>query len=116
MQISSPSMFGSFLGAGKASSPKAAAGANAALLAAPQDSESASGARSEFAKYMKMTPAERMHAALLAQMGVTEEEYKAMSPEDRAALDAKIQQKIKQQLEASSQTKGKTGVLADVKV
>jgi hypothetical protein len=81
--------------------------------AAPTDGSSV--ARTKFAEYMKMTPAEKMHAAMLQRHGVTEEEFKAMSADERAAIEAKIKEMIKAEVESGSQ-KGKTGVFADMKV
>jgi hypothetical protein len=40
-------------------------------------------AKDEFMDYAKLTPAQKMRAAMLAKLGVTEEQLKAMSPEER---------------------------------
>jgi hypothetical protein len=110
MQIPSASMFAGPSGA----SQTQASSSN--MKWADAASEETSGARGEFAKYMKMTPAEKMHAAMLSQLGVSEDEYKAMSPDDRAALDQKIKEMIKQQAETAARDGGKKGILADVTV
>ena len=72
-----------------------------------------SPARSEFDVYAKKTPAEKMHEAMLKKLGITEEEYKAMSAEQRAAVDAKIKEMVKAEIE-DQMRKGKTGIFADV--
>jgi hypothetical protein len=40
-------------------------------------------AKDEFLDYAKMTPPQKMRASMLAKLGVTEEQLKAMSPEER---------------------------------
>jgi TRAP-type C4-dicarboxylate transport system substrate-binding protein len=81
--------------------------------AAPTDGSSV--ARTKFAEYMKMTPAEKMHAAMLQRLGVSEEEFKAMSADERAAIETKIKDMIKAEVE-NGPNKGETGLLADLKV
>jgi hypothetical protein len=46
-----------------------------------------------------MTPAQKMRAAMLAKLGVTEEQLKAMSPEERKKIEDKLKDMIKQQVE-----------------
>lgn len=53
--------------------------------------------RDEFLKFAEMSAEEKMRYLILQKMGVTEEELAAMSPEARA----KIEQKIKEAIEAS---------------
>ena len=50
-------------------------------------------------KMMKMTPAQRLRAAILNSLGVTEEQVAAISPEKRQALEANIDAPMKQSLE-----------------
>lgn len=71
-------------------------------------------ARDEFMKYQAMTPAEKMRAAMLAKLGLTEDDVKAMSPEDRKKVEDKIKDMIKQQVENSDDKNGKTGLVADI--
>lgn len=111
MQISS-SMFGLI-------PPTSKTASNAGMDMSWMDTTSVgagSSAREQFNSYMKKTPAEKMHAAMLQRLGVTEEEYKAMKPEERAAIDKKIQEMIRQELEANADEKQQTGVLADIRV
>jgi hypothetical protein len=51
----------------------------------------------KFLEYAKMTPAERMHAAMLAQMGLTEDQFKAMDPAAQQKIEDKIRDMIRQQ-------------------
>jgi hypothetical protein len=63
-------------------------------------------AKDEFLKFQSMTPAEKMRAMMLAKLGVTEEELKAMSPEDRAKIEQKMKDMIKQQVQNDPDKKG----------
>jgi hypothetical protein len=53
----------------------------------------------KFLEYAKMTPAERMHAAMLAQLGITEEQFKAMDSAAQQKIADKIRDMIRQQAE-----------------
>lgn len=53
----------------------------------------------ELEKYLKMTPAERMAKAMLNKLGITQAEFDAMSPEQQAAITAKITQMIREEME-----------------
>ena len=61
-----------------------------------------------------MTPAERMHAAMLAQMGITEDEFKAMDPAAQQKIEDKIREMIKQQAAESGDKR--TGLITDKSV
>ena len=68
-----------------------------------------SEAASELEKYMKMTPAQRMAAAILKSMGITQEQFDAMPADQKAAITAQIAAIMKQQMEdqmAGKQQKG----------
>jgi hypothetical protein len=65
-----------------------------ALTAKPAETKMA---EQKFLDYAKMTPAERMHAAMLAQMGITEDEFKAMDGAAQQKIEDKIREMIKQQ-------------------
>jgi TPP-dependent pyruvate/acetoin dehydrogenase alpha subunit len=58
-----------------------------------------------------MTPAERMHAQMLAQLGLTEDQFKAMDPAAQQKIEDKIREMIKQQVENS--TDKRTGMITD---
>jgi hypothetical protein len=92
---------------------------NAATAAKPAGSSSdplaavpAKTAKDEFMDYAKMTPAQKMRASMLGKLNVTEEQLKAMSPEERKKVEDKIKDLIKQQVE--NDPKMKTGSILDV--
>jgi TPP-dependent pyruvate/acetoin dehydrogenase alpha subunit len=58
-----------------------------------------------------MSPMERMRAQILKSMGVTEDDLKKMSPEQQKAVEQKIEQIIKQELQKNA---GTTGQVVDV--
>ena len=72
-------------------------------------------AKDEFLDYQKMTPAQKMRAAMLAKLGVTEEQLKAMSPEDRNKIEDQMKDMIKEQVMGGEKDKEKKGVLLDLK-
>ncbi|EJL34421.1 hypothetical protein PMI01_01629 [Caulobacter sp. AP07] len=94
--------------------------ATAAATTKATDATSASGmtaapektAKDEFLDYAKMTPAEKMRAAMLKRMGLTEDDVKAMSADERQRLEDQIKQQIKEQV--MNDPKMKTGSLLDV--
>ncbi|MEN2986797.1 hypothetical protein WG926_00675 [Tistrella sp. BH-R2-4] len=61
---------------------------------ASADEDGPSAAETAFLEFMAMTPAERYRAMFLGEEGLTEEELAAMSPEDRAKIEARIQERI----------------------
>ena len=65
----------------------------------------------EFMDYAKMDSMERMRANILKSMGLTEDDLKNMSPEQQKAVEQKIEQLIKEQLQKNA---GKTGQVVDV--
>lgn len=86
----------------------------------PADSESSdsqstqSSAEQKFLDYMKMTPAQRMHAAMLSQLGISEDEFNSMDSAAQQKVEQKIQQMIQQQAEQSNDKR--TGLVADISV
>jgi len=48
--------------------------------------------------YLKKTPAEHMRDAIMAELGITEEDLKAMPPEKQAAVEAEISKRIQERL------------------
>lgn len=63
-------------------------------------------AAEELDAYVKMTPAQRMTASILKSLGLTQADLDAMSPAERAAVQAKIDAIMQQQMQASQQKKG----------
>jgi TPP-dependent pyruvate/acetoin dehydrogenase alpha subunit len=68
----------------------------------------------KFLDYAKMSPAERMHAAMLSQLGVSEDEFNAMDPAAQKEVEQKIQQMVQQQAEQNNDKR--TGLIADISV
>lgn len=83
--------------------------ASSSLAAKPAQS-----AEQKFLEYANMTPAERIHAQMLAQLGLTEDQFKAMSPADQQKIEDKIREMIKQQVANSSDKR--TGLITDKSV
>ncbi|MYM69163.1 hypothetical protein GTP45_20310 [Pseudoduganella sp. FT55W] len=68
-----------------------------ALLNVPQAKQS--DAASELEKYLKMSPEERTAIAMRKQLGISEDEYAAMTPEQKKAVDAKVAELLKQKMD-----------------
>ena len=66
----------------------------------------------DFMALAKMTPAQRMRAALLGKMGMSEEDLAKMEPKERKKIEDKIAQTIRQEIEQGDQDH--KGVLVDV--
>jgi hypothetical protein len=82
-----------------AASPAAAAipaSATSASAAEPEASTEKSAAQ-EFRNYMAMSNAEKMRAAVLKEMGLTEEEFEQLPPEEQLAIEQKIVERLKQE-------------------
>jgi hypothetical protein len=67
----------------------------------------------QFLKYAEMTPAQRLFDSMLKQLGLSEDDFKAMSPQDQQKVVEKIQQMIKQQTENGTGTAPK-GMVTDM--
>jgi hypothetical protein len=67
-----------------------------------QNAAAANPAVQQFLEYANMTPAQRLHAQMLAKLGLTEDQFNAMSPADRQKVEDKIREMIKQQINSSS--------------
>jgi hypothetical protein len=52
-----------------------------------------------------------MHAAMLAQMGLTEDQFKAMDPAAQQKVEDKIRDMIRQQ--AANSSDKRTGIITD---
>jgi hypothetical protein len=66
----------------------------------------------KFLKYANMTPAERMQAQMLNELGITEDQFKAMSPAEQQKVLDKIRELVKQQVQNSSDKR--TGMITDI--
>lgn len=62
----------------------------------------------EFMAYMAMTPAEKMRDKILKEVGMTEEELENLPPEQRAAAEREIAEKMQtlQELQAAQDEQG----------
>lgn len=70
-----------------------------------------SSVEQQFLAYAEKTPAQRLFDSMLQQLGLTEDDFKAMSPQDQQKVVEKIQQMIKQQAQDKSDTR--TGLVMD---
>ncbi len=75
------------------------------------NAKAAKTAAQQFLEYANMTPAERLHAQMLAKLGLTEDQFKAMDPAAQQKVEDKIREMIKQQLSESSDKR--TGMITD---
>lgn len=62
----------------------------------------------EFMAYMNMTPAEKMRDKILKEVGMTEDELESLPPEQRAAAEREIAEKLQtlQELQAAQDEPG----------
>ncbi|MCT7359286.1 hypothetical protein [Thalassolituus pacificus] len=72
------------------------ASATSASAAEPEASTEKSAAQ-EFRDYMAMSDAEKMRATVLKEMGLTEEEFEQLPPEEQLAIEQKIVERLKQE-------------------
>ena len=68
----------------------------------------------KFLDFAQMTPAQRLFAAMLAQLGITEDQFKAMDAAEQQKIADKIRDMIKQQAEKTNDTR--TGLITDKSV
>lgn len=64
-------------------------------------SEQQSG-KEEFLAYARMSPIERMRAAILEEKGLTEEDVAALTPEEKLKLEEEIKNEIKEKLKTQA--------------
>jgi hypothetical protein len=75
----------------------ASATSGASFQAMLDAQKSGSAAADSIAAYVKMTPAQRMRANALKELGLTEDDLKKMSPDQDKAVEAQIANLIKMQ-------------------
>ena len=80
--------------------------ATSSLAAKPAET-----AAQKFMDYANMTPAQRLQAQMMSQLGITEDQFKAMSPADQQKVEAKIADMIKKQMSDSNDKR--TGMITD---
>ncbi len=67
--------------------------------------------------YAKKTPAEKLRDSTLASIGVTEDEVRNMSPEQRRDVEQKLSEKMKEAVDKKSQDGGSvSGFFTDISV
>lgn len=72
-----------------------------------------SSVEQQFLKYAEMTPAERLFDTILRQLGLTEDDFKALSPQDQQKVVQQIQKMIKDQVEKGGSTEDAKGMMTD---
>lgn len=72
----------------------------------------------ELTDYVNGTPGERMEKMILARLGVSEEELKKMSPEEREKVMAKVREMLRKEMDAQrdAQKEKASGQQIDVSV
>ena len=75
-----------------------------------------SSAEAEFLKFARMTPEERVQAALLTKLGMSEDEFNKLDSKAKADVMSKIRDEMLKQMEAKGENTNKTGALADIRV
>jgi len=91
-----------------AATPPTASPTKSTLTAKSVETKSA---EQKFLEWAKMTPAERMHAQMLSQLGISEDQFKAMDPAAQQKIEEKIRDMIKKQ--AENGTDKRTGLITD---
>ncbi|MEG8202550.1 hypothetical protein SE916_09695 [Pseudomonas sp. 5FOS] len=64
-----------------------------------------SSARQAFHDYMEKTPGELIKEKLLRELGLTEDEYNALPPEQRKKIDQQLAQRMQEDVEIKTQAK-----------
>jgi hypothetical protein len=72
-------------------------------------------AEDKFRAFTKMSPADRMRAAMLSSIGVTEEQLKSMPPDQQKAIEQKIADMVKQAAQKQIEKGGSPGFITDIK-
>ena len=70
----------------------------------------------EFLKIARMSPEERVQAAILAKLGMSEDEFNKLDAQAKADVMTKIRDEMLKQMEAKGEIAIKTGALADIRV
>jgi ABC-type transporter MlaC component len=72
---------------------------------------SAKTAAQQFEQWANMTPAQRLHAEMLAKLGMTEDQFKALPPAQQQKINDQIAEMIKKQVGDTNDTR--TGLITD---
>jgi hypothetical protein len=92
-------------------SPTSSPGAQASTSLTAKPAQPQTPAQ-KFLEYANMTPAQRMFASMLNSLGISEDQFKAMSPADQQKIEDKIREMIKHQVQNS--TDKRSGLITDV--
>jgi hypothetical protein len=93
------------------SSSSAAPAATSASSSTALNVSPAKTAAQQFQQWANMTPAQRLHAEMLAKLGLTEDQFKALPPAQQQKINDQIAQMIKKQMGDTNDTR--TGLIAD---
>src|SRR5512145_3347509 len=85
---------------------------NAATSVEAAAAEQPMTAAQKLEEFLRKTPAEHMRDAILKEMGMTEEDLDALPPEQRAAVEETIAEKIKERLLANDEKTQASGQMA----
>jgi hypothetical protein len=94
--------------------PSAAGAAAASPAVGSPSSKTADDPVQDFLNYVGKTPAEQMRDQILHSLGLTEDQVNAMNPADRAKLEQKVKELVREKVQES--TEKKTGMAIDIKV
>jgi hypothetical protein len=89
-----------------AAAPSSTSSDSTALSASP-----AKTAAQQFEQWANMTPAQRLHAEMLAKLGLTEDQFKALPPAQQQKINDQIAQMIRKQMGDTNDTR--TGLITD---
>jgi hypothetical protein len=93
------------------SSSSAAPAATSASSSPALDASPAKTAAQQFEQWANMTPAQRLHAEMLAKLGLTEDQFKALPPAQQQKINDQIAQMIRKQMGDTNDTR--TGLITD---
>jgi nitric oxide reductase activation protein len=75
------------------------------------NAKAAKTAAQQFQEYASMTPAQRLHAEMLAKLGLTEDQFKALPPAQQQKVEEQITDMIKKQMANNNDTR--PGMITD---
>lgn len=88
------------------------AGAAPAGASKPSGAAGAKSPEEDFLEFARMSPAERMRASMLQEMGLTEDDLAKMSADERAKVNDEIARRIRDKALETSEKR--TGMIVDV--
>lgn len=76
----------------------------------------ASSVEAEFLKIARMSPEERVQAALLTKLGMSEAEFNKLDAQAKADVMTRIRDEMLKQMETEGESTNRTGALAEIRV